>query len=356
MKKHDPAACIDAFWAGERPAQIPLTMYWFFAGDRAQDNPEWRKLFDMGLRLTIGFSSFGEHTPGVEWRNESYVENGQKMDRQTMVTPVGEIHTVAANGWRQEYFLKTAADYRIMTWIARNTKVTRSFPTREDTFRAFEKQQAEMADHAIVTSNVWRTPVQRILVDYVGLENFAYHLADMEAEVQELYEAFSEVFAKEVEFAADGPGRYVGCLENFTAETMGPERFSRFHMPLYRKHWPVLQQAGKIIGTHYDGKLGSCKDLIARSPTNLIESLTAPPEGDMTLRECRQAWPEKLFWVCINVSAYQLPPAELKAYVHRLIDEAAPDGRRLAFEVSEDLPVNWRESLPVVLEALRERS
>jgi len=37
-----------------------------------------------------------------------------------------------------------------------------------------------------------------------------------------------------------------------------------------------------------------------------------------------------------------------------LVKQAAPDGRRLAFEVSEQYPENWKESMPVVLEALNE--
>ncbi len=50
-------------------------------------------------------------------------------------------------------------------------------------------------------------------------------------------------------------------------------------------------------------------------------------------------------------------------YVHTVREEmtgvervqaAAPDGRGLAFEISEDLPPNWREAIPVVLEALKE--
>lgn len=354
MNNQDPLAWCEAFWSGEQPEQIPYTIYWFFPGERPHENPEWRKLFDMGLRLTKWFGLVDQTTPGLEWRNESYVENGQNMHRQTMVTPVGEIHTVSMNGWRQEYFLKTAEDYRVMTWVAHHSQVKPVFQNKADAFKAFEKQQTEEADHTILTTHLWRTPLQRILVDYVGLENFAYHLADLRPEMQELYDAILTIFAREAEIVAEGPGHYVGCLENFTAETMGPDLFAQFHTPVYRKYWPMLQQAGKIVSTHYDGKLSACKELIAQSPTDLIESLTPPPEGDMTLLECRQAWPDKLFWVNINVSTYHLPPAQLKAYVHRLIDEAAPDGRRLAFEVSEDLPANWRESLPVVLEVLRE--
>ena len=35
-------------------------------------------------------------------------------------------------------------------------------------------------------------------------------------------------------------------------------------------------------------------------------------------------------------------------------EEAGPDGTRLAFEVSEQYPVNWSASMPIVLEALKE--
>lgn len=355
MKCSGPMEWMEAFLSGERPDRIPLTMYCFFAGDKPWENPEWQPLFRDGLRLTYGFGLTNHQTPGLEWRSASWVENGHQMTRDWAVTPAGEIHTTRMNGWRQDYQLKTAEDYRVATWIARNTKITPLFASRAEAFKAFAETQEREAGYALLGTHVFRTPIQSILVDYVGLENFSYHLMDLEAEMMELYEAMLRNFETTVSIVAEGPGKYVSSLENFTAETMGPERFRQFILPVYKKCFPALLQAGKVIGTHYDGKLDSCKEAIAEAPVSLIESLTPPPEGDMTLKQCRQAWPEKLFWVNINVSAYGLPPAELKAYVHRLIDEAAPDGRRLAFEVSEDLPANWRESIPVVLEALRER-
>jgi hypothetical protein len=36
------------------------------------------------------------------------------------------------------------------------------------------------------------------------------------------------------------------------------------------------------------------------------------------------------------------------------VAEGATDGKRLAFEVSEQYPHNWKESMPVVLDALNE--
>jgi hypothetical protein len=157
-----------------------------------------------------------------------------------------------------------------------------------------------------------------------------------------------------VELTAAGPGRFVSVLENFTAESLGPKRYEEFLLPVYQECFPVLQNAGKIVGAHYDGQLASCKDLIAAAPIDLIESLTPPPEGDMTLTEARETWPDKLLWSNINVDCYYLPPQQLRDLVLNRVAEAAPDGRKLAFEVSEQYPDNWPESLPVVLDALKE--
>ena len=232
-----------------------------------------------------------------------------------------------------------------MTYIAKHLKILPNY----DQYLAAEES---IAPYGVALAFTGRTPNQVILVDLVGLENYAFHLFDLEAEMQELYEALLANFRAKVNLVAGGPGRFVSVLENFTAETLGPKRFKRFLLPVYEELFPILREAGKIVGTHYDGQLASCKHLIADAPIDLIESLTPPPEGDLTLTECRQLWPDKLFWSNINVACYDLAPDELKAEIFRRVEEAAPDGRRLAFEVSEQYPDNWKESLPLVLDAL----
>lgn len=84
----------------------------------------------------------------------------------------------------------------------------------------------------------------------------------------------------------------------------------------------------------------------------MIGSLTPTNEGDMDLDECRKAWPDKLFWSNIRISDYDLSPEELHERIYELVEKAAPDGRKLAFEVSEDIPHNWRTSIPIVLDVL----
>ena len=98
----------------------------------------------------------------------------------------------------------------------------------------------------------------------------------------------------------------------------------------------------------------SATPALRRSPVDLIESLTPPPEWDIMMAEARAAWPDKLFWANVNLGCYELPPDELKQEMWRRARDGAPDGRRLAFEVSEDVPARWRESMPVILAALNE--
>jgi hypothetical protein len=337
---------IEAFWSGERPDQIPYTIYrneW----RHTADDPAWQPMFEAGLGVTWYIPTFDLTHHNVEIVDTYAVEDGVQVRRQVQRTPVGEITATWAEGWHQKYFLDTAEDYRVMTYVAEHVELAPAYET-------YLAREADLPWYAVAIPVVGRTPLQTILVDYAGLENFGWHLFEYEEDVRRLYDALKRNFYRIVEIVAGGPGRYISNLENFTAETLGPRRYEEFLLPVYEGCFPMLHEAGKLVGSHYDGRTASCREQIARAPIDLIESLTPPPEGDMTLAEARAAWPDKLFWSNINVSCYDLPPEQLKALVLERVAQAAPDGRKFAFEVSEQYPANWRESMPVVLEALKE--
>jgi hypothetical protein len=72
----------------------------------------------------------------------------------------------------------------------------------------------------------------------------------------------------------------------------------------------------------------------------------------MAYERCRALWPDKVFLANLNLHLYELGAEDLRRAV---IDKRARAGKRgLAFEVSEDLPANWRRSMPVVLQTLAE--
>lgn len=346
MKSLSVRERIELFWAGERPDKIPYTIYQNEWRHTAND-PAWISMYKKGLGVTWHLPTVQEIRHEVEVRVEENWMDGKRHLRRVLKTPIGEISETFIDDWQQKFLLETAQDYAVMTWIVNHTEL-------RPCFEEFLQKSDEIGPYGIPLISMGRTPNQSILVDLVGLENYAYHLSDLKDEIEILYQALLEKFRKKAQIIAEGPGRFVSVLENFTADTLGPARFRKVLLPVYQEVFPMLQQAGKIVGVHYDGQLSAVKHLIAQAPIDLIESLTPPPEGDMTLAECRQVWPEKLFWSNINVACYSWPPDQLKKEVLDRVQQAAPDGKRLAFEVSEQYPDNWKISIPVVLDALEE--
>jgi hypothetical protein len=337
---------IDAFWSGERPDRIPYTIYWNEWRHTAAD-PAWTDLYRQGLGVTWYLRSFASTVRDVTTEDTATVVNGRKLRRLVRRSPAGEVVATWEDGWQQKFFLETPEDYRVLTDIIERTTIV---PAYEE----YRAKADALPPWGIAIPELWRTPLQQIQVDFAGLENFSIHLIEYEEEVRALFATLLRQFRRTTEVVAAGPGRYVSNLENFMANTLGPRRYEEFLLPVYEEFFPMLHAAGKIVGCHYDGQLAVCRELIARSPIDLIESLTPPPEGDLTLAQARAAWPNKLFWSNLNVSSYELPPRELKELVLQRVAEAAPDGRRLAFEVSEQYPENWKQSMPVVLAALQE--
>ena len=339
---------IEAVWAGERPDVIPYSIYeWIWSGQR--HDPAWEAMFAEGLGLTHHVFAYDTEMQDVEVEDVRGQEDGHDVRRLTYTTPVGSVTETWADGWQGECFLKEPADYHTMVWIVDHTTIT----PRLDRIKA---KLAACGPHEAVWSAMKRNPYQRMLVDWAGVGNFPFHLADFEEDVRALYEALRREFRKRTEIAAQAPGRFVHFGENFNAAAIGPDRYAEFILPVYEECIGMLHDAGKIVGAHYDGHTANCAAVINRSPLDLVESFTEPPEGDQTLAQARANWPEKLLWCNIGLNEYDLPLDELHDRIQAMAADGAPDGKRLAFEVSENLPANWRDAMPVVLAALKEMS
>lgn len=167
----------------------------------------------------------------------------------------------------------------------------------------------------------------------------------------ELLEIMNALKLDEIRAAAQTPAQQIKLRENLSIETMGPKVYQRFLVPLYREILGILKESGKRIQVHYDGQLGVIADDIAALDIDGIDSFTEAPEGDMTLEQARARWPEKLLWAHPNLGWYSQSREELAAQIRRAARAAGPT--RFCFQISEDVPPEWQETVPVVLETLR---
>lgn len=337
---------IGAFWAGEKPDQIPLTIYqneW----RHTQTHPAWHPLFERGLGVTWNRPSFKTIHRQSEMIQCEWESEGFHWREEVIRTPIGEISAVWRGEWQVKYWLDSPQDYRVMQFHFEHSVL-------EPNYEWFIETEKSLPDYFVMFPDVGPSPLMKIMLDYANLERFSYHLCDFEDEVLSLYDVLYRQFRRKVAITADGPGVFVSCPESFSVDMIGPKRFKEQILNVYEDCFPMLRSAGKLVGVHFDGKTRSVIDMVRNAPVDLIESLTPPPEGDQTLAEARQNWPNLLFWCNINVSSYYGPADSLYQSVQELIRQGAPDGRRLAFEVSEEYPYNWEESIPVVLDALRD--
>jgi hypothetical protein len=338
---------------GGIPEQTPLSIYdWFFTHPRFEMT-EWLPLFDQGLGLCLHCSTAMLVEHDVKNTVAYQTEGDRRYTIHRKETSVGTLQSVTVNSisaprlieWNLEYWIKEPQDYKIRQWIVEHTEIVPQYDE-------FAKTEERAEDYGVTVVGAGRTPVMSIQVDYAGDERFALDVALEVEELFELYEAEKKLFMELNRTIAAGPGRFVKWNENLTISMLGPKRYARLLMPVYNEAVPLLEAGGKRVLVHYDGELKAVADQIADAPFHIIESLTEPPEGNMTLDECRTAWPGKSFWSNINVGLYALPADELRAAVIAKRERAGK--KALAFEISEDVPENWQESVPMVLQALQE--
>jgi hypothetical protein len=336
---------------GGTPERTPLSIYDWIMGAITADElaakmreDDWRRLLDLGL----GVTSHCEIVEAVEHGVESAIERDGERQVIRKRTPAGEIRRVMRGGWHEEEWVKKPRDYRIVQWIVEHTELC-------PRYERFAEHESAVGDHGVTVvtgSGNWlhRTPLMKINIDWAGTEQFCTDVALEVPELFDLYAALKKQFIEEQRLIAAGPGRYVKWLENLTISMLGPDRYRDFLAPVYREGVPILEAGGKRVMVHYDGALRVIADQIAAAPFHMIESLTEPPEGDLRYDECRALWSDKVFWANLNIELYDLPAGVLAQAVREKVQRAGKRG--LAFEISEDLPRNWKAAIPVILSTL----
>ncbi len=327
--------------AGEPVTQPAFVVYDWFVNNRPR--VDWESLFRRGLGQINHADLVGYRRPHLEIVETTGDVGGQERRDVRWITDVGELHEWYLGEWRQEYLIKTPEDYRIMRRAWTDTTV-------EPRIDLFEASERALGDNGITVGQLDRTPFQKIQIDYAGLERFSYDVADECPELMDLMELMNDLKLQEFRAALSTPVRQVKLWENLSIETMGPVWYREYLVPMYHKIFDILAGTDKKLQVHYDGKLRIIADQIKELPFDGLDSVTPPPEGDMTTAEARARWPDKFLWLHPTLNWYSLPLEELVANVLQMCRDAGPS--RYCLMISEEMPPDWAITVPAVLDAL----
>jgi hypothetical protein len=330
---------------GDAVVEPVYAVYDWFVQHRKID---WPGLFDKGLGQIAHASLFKAEYPNADII-ETFGSDSRGPRRDVRwVTDIGELHEWYRGEWRQEYLIKTAKDYRVMARALEGTR----FTATDD---LFDRAEASVGENGVTTGQFGetamesRTPLQSIQIDCAGLERFSMDLADEEPGLMELVELMEERLLERFRLVQSSKAVILKLWENLSIETMGPVLYRRHLVPFYAKLHAILEGTGKGLHVHYDGQLKLIAGDILKTGFAGIDSLTGPPEGDLSSAEARKLWPDTFLWLHPNLGWYEQDEAGLRAEIRKM---AAGAGRNYCMMISEEVPPDWERTVPIVLNEL----
>ncbi len=324
-----------------QPITAPVfAVYDWFVEHRSID---WPSLFALGLGQIMHADVIKYERPHLRIEEKRSMASGVERRDVWWITDIGKLHEYYIGEWRQEHLIKEPRDYAILQRALTGAVITASM-------EQFLRKDSVAGGNGITIAQLDRTPLQQIQIDYAGLEHFSMDLAVEQPELMELLELMNEQKLEEFRVVKKLPIEHIKLWENLSIETIGPLRYRQHLVPIYEKILDVLEGSGKKLQVHYDGKLQDISADIARLRFDGIDSLTPAPEGDMPIAEARRLWPGKFLWLHPSLSYYHKEKSELQHTFREMVRQAGPS--RYCMMISEDVPPNWEQTVPWILEAL----
>ncbi|MHB9033052.1 MAG: hypothetical protein ACYC6L_08390 [Anaerolineae bacterium] len=323
--------------------RVPFFHYW----RHSQVGWAERRARNSGMGMCWVRPPYVEIVHDVRITDEYTTLAGRPVVRRTYTTPLGSVTQAEyrepgtgqwhanrswrdATPWLVEHPIKEPSDYAVMRYIAEHTEYQADY---------FPAEQAIdwLGGEGIVLDSLPHSPLQTLLISWIGSDEnrFFYHLADYPELVDELYQALFRARLPLYEIAAGSPAPVVMHGDNVDGWLINPRLFERYLMPVYEAEAAPLHARGKLLAVHMDGRLGSLKHLIGRTPIDIIDGFHPVPMNDLPLAEALALWPNICLWLGFPGAIYALGPEAVQHFALSLLQEAGM-GERLVFIMSTE--------------------
>jgi len=333
-----------------QPDRVPLTVY----DSLLPRGTTERRLREAGVGLVTRPPAHRVEHREVEIVTREYFENGRKLMRRSIGTPVGEVwQTIepdpgyGTSNWIHEHFIRKPEDYAVMDFYLRDA-------VYRDNYSSIREARRRVGDDGIVIVRVGKSPLQEMLYQMLGYERFAIDYRENRDLLDSLYATMVRRYQELYELAANAPVEILLLADNITADVVGVDRFRTYLMPEYAKLKARLAGTGKLLAVHMDGRLRGLVGQIASADCDIVEALTPPPMGNVSIREARAAWGGKALWINFTSSVHLEPAAVVEAHTRQFLSEIGSKSG-FAISVTEDAPAEALErSLGVIAGVLRD--
>lgn len=235
------------------------------------------------------------HTFSMRY-GRSRVEQAQDGSRkyERYVTPAGEmtaVYTYSAAG--DTWFLtghpvREEADFKVMRYLMEDCILS------PDDGYLEEIRKAPDALFAPLVTPLNKTGFQSMIEYWVGTEEMAYALCDIPDEVERTLELMWKLSNHGARLSAASEAEVFISWEDTSTTNISPAWYERYILPEINQWCDALHEAGKLYIQHACGHLRALAPLIAQSKIDAIESVSAPPTGNITPPELRAQLPDRI--------------------------------------------------------------
>lgn len=350
-----PRERVEAVLLGRPVDRIPFTAY----ENKTCPSEAEREMRNNGMCiLERRISTYAMENPAVSEEATYYRgADGFSRRRRVIRTPKGDVTEVSriivghkriplhSLPWIEEFFFKGPEDYAPLEYMVRGREY-------QPTYEEFRRAQEEAGGDVLLVQALGKTPLQDLIYNIMGVEQFAIEWHTRRDELLRLYDALVEDRRKTYPIIADSPILMATYGGNISPEIVGAARFRDYIAPHYNELSEMLHERGKMTMVHFDGPCRPIAGAIGDLKIDCVEAFTPLPTGDMSLAEARAAWPDKIIWLNFPSAVHLEDDATVEAVTRELLSEAGT-GEQLLFGITENVPEHrWQPSFLAIQRVL----
>lgn len=235
--------------------------------------------------------------------------------------------------WIIENRIRTVEDVKTFQYLVERT-------TFEIWPEYFDRVRERVGDRGLVAILGPCSPLQQMINFDMGLERVVYMLADHPREMNEMLDTFH---AKQVEMwkaMAEVPAEICFIHDNLSSTTTSRSMYRRYDRRYVNEYADILHAAGKMLITHWCGRLTGFAEDLAEARHDGISDVTPPPTGDMDIVAARKSWASPFVVIGgIDPTLFARgTPAQVEAYVEDLLTRMEPDRRGFILGSGDAVP------------------
>lgn len=347
MTRPTPRQMVETALRGGHSHQVPFTIY----ESKIPQCQAERELRNRGLCIVNrNIPVLKVHSPNVRWSQHHEMKDGKYLVRNVWETPVGTLSMVdepaGFTSWHHEKLWKSPEDYKALAFYLNDE-------TYEPNYQPMLEAMRVVGDDIIFRAGIGLEPLQTLISGgLIGMEDFCAEWMINRDEILKLYEILVRKRREQYAIIAQSPALICNYGGNVVPEIIGLQTFEEMFVPHYNEFAAEMHRHGKLLGCHFDANCRLLAEAINSTDLDYIEAFTPAPDTDMTMREARAAWPDKVIWINFPSSQHLCSDEQVEAITLDLCDQAGtPDGFIMA--VTEDAPEHrWRDSCRAIMSGL----